>query len=271
LRTNLIDSLKECAPTGTGSSNHTWLRSVFVVSEVAIALVLLIVSGAFLRSFQKMRAVDPGYRPDHVLVAQYQLPSVNIPPHLPLMPSTAHRRSALEQTRSRRCRHHQRLARSRPFFSICIHDRGRVGRRLEAEIRSVRDYLRRLLQCHAYSGIRWPNLYRGRRIQRTLVAIVNQSMARHSWPGQRAIGKRMHIGTRRRGCRGQRSLVSSPIPRSARAMSLAPTSGISRRSNPPLLPASTPREAHQPRRWIHHDAFNSLTRAHDLYSALDRR
>src|SRR5260370_39278271 len=28
-----------------------------------------------------------------------------------------------------------------------------------------------------------------------LVVIVNQSMARHSWPGQRAIGKRMHIGS----------------------------------------------------------------------------
>jgi hypothetical protein len=28
-----------------------------------------------------------------------------------------------------------------------------------------------------------------------LVIIVNQSMAKHSWPGQRAIGKRMHVGT----------------------------------------------------------------------------
>ena len=45
-----------------------------MVAEIAIALVLLTVAGAFLRSFQKMRAVDPGFRPDHVLVAGYQLP-----------------------------------------------------------------------------------------------------------------------------------------------------------------------------------------------------
>ena len=74
LRTNLIESLKEGARIGTGASSHAWLRSTLVVSEIAIALVLLTVSGAFLRSFQKMRAVDPGFRPDHVLVAGYQLP-----------------------------------------------------------------------------------------------------------------------------------------------------------------------------------------------------
>jgi putative ABC transport system permease protein len=74
LRTNLTDSLKEGAQTGTGSASHGRLRSALVVVEIAIALVLLTVSGAFLRSLQKMRAVDPGFRPDHVLVAAYQLP-----------------------------------------------------------------------------------------------------------------------------------------------------------------------------------------------------
>ena len=32
-----------------------------------------------------------------------------------------------------------------------------------------------------------------------LVVIVNQSMARHSWPGKRAIGKRMHVGNPHKG------------------------------------------------------------------------
>src|SRR5260370_38920692 len=36
--------------------------------------MLLITSGTFLRSFQKMRAVNPGFRPDHVLIGGYQLP-----------------------------------------------------------------------------------------------------------------------------------------------------------------------------------------------------
>src|SRR4029077_19478643 len=74
LRTNPSQGLKEGAGTGTGASNLSWLRSALVVSEIAAALVLLTVSGAFLRSFQKMRAVDPGFRPDHVLIAEYQFP-----------------------------------------------------------------------------------------------------------------------------------------------------------------------------------------------------
>ncbi len=79
LRTNLTESLKEGARAGTGASSHSRLRSALVVAEIAIALVLLTVSGAFLRSFQKMRAVDPGFRPDHVLVAGYKLPVKQYP------------------------------------------------------------------------------------------------------------------------------------------------------------------------------------------------
>src|SRR6266566_581036 len=79
LRTNLVESLKEGAQAASGSTSHSWLRSFLVVSEVAIALVLLTVSGMFLRSLQKMQEVDPGFRPDHALVAGYQLPVQQYP------------------------------------------------------------------------------------------------------------------------------------------------------------------------------------------------
>ena len=77
LRINLIATLKEGAQAG--STSHTWLRSALVVAEVAIALVLLTVSGMFLRSLQKMLAVNPGFRSDHALVAEYQLPLQQYP------------------------------------------------------------------------------------------------------------------------------------------------------------------------------------------------
>ncbi|MGH9567554.1 MAG: FtsX-like permease family protein, partial [Candidatus Angelobacter sp.] len=72
-RTNLTQSLKEGSQTGTGARSHSWLRSSLVVSEIGIALVLLTVSGAFLRSFEKMRGIDPGFDPGHVLVGHYRL------------------------------------------------------------------------------------------------------------------------------------------------------------------------------------------------------
>src|SRR5882724_1247991 len=74
LRTSVNETLKEGGRTGTVSGGHVWLRSALVASEIAIALVLLAASGLLLRSFEKMLAVDLGFRPDHVLTASYSLP-----------------------------------------------------------------------------------------------------------------------------------------------------------------------------------------------------
>jgi len=49
-------------------------RTALVAGEIAVALVLLATSGLFLRSFEKMLAVDLGFRPDHLLTASYSLP-----------------------------------------------------------------------------------------------------------------------------------------------------------------------------------------------------
>jgi len=74
LRTNVNDSLKEGGRTGSAGGGHARLRSALVIGEIAIALVLLTACGLLLRSFQKMREVDLGFRPDHTLVANYSLP-----------------------------------------------------------------------------------------------------------------------------------------------------------------------------------------------------
>jgi len=51
-----------------GYARHSWW------AEIAVALVLLTVSGLLLRSFQKMRDVKLGFRPDNMLAALYVLP-----------------------------------------------------------------------------------------------------------------------------------------------------------------------------------------------------
>src|SRR6185312_3070915 len=73
IRTNVNESLKEGGRAGSGGG-HARLRSALVVSEIAVALVLLTASGLLLRSFDKMRQTDLGYQPDHTLVASFSLP-----------------------------------------------------------------------------------------------------------------------------------------------------------------------------------------------------
>lgn len=48
-----------------------------VVAQVALALVLLAGSGLLVRTFQALRAVDPGFEPEGVLVAEFSVPSAS--------------------------------------------------------------------------------------------------------------------------------------------------------------------------------------------------
>lgn len=77
-RTSVNETLKEGGRTGS-AGGHAWLRSSLVVGEIATALVLLAGAGLLLRSFEKMRSVDLGYRADHVLSASYSLPRKQYP------------------------------------------------------------------------------------------------------------------------------------------------------------------------------------------------
>jgi putative ABC transport system permease protein len=51
------------------------VRGLFVVAEVALAIVLLVGAGLLLKSFQKLQEVDPGFRPENLLTMQISLPS----------------------------------------------------------------------------------------------------------------------------------------------------------------------------------------------------
>jgi putative ABC transport system permease protein len=71
-RTDLNLTLKE---TGRGGSFHgRGLRSALMVSEVALAIVLLVGAGLLVRSFFNLIYVDPGYRADNMLTARISLP-----------------------------------------------------------------------------------------------------------------------------------------------------------------------------------------------------
>jgi putative ABC transport system permease protein len=73
-RTNLNEALKAGGRGDSGSSSHNRLRSVLIVSEVALSLVLLIGAGLMVRSFVEMLRADLGIKPENVLALQISLP-----------------------------------------------------------------------------------------------------------------------------------------------------------------------------------------------------
>src|SRR5439155_5662534 len=78
-KTDLNEALKEGGRGSSEGFHGNRVRSLLVVSEVALSLVLLISAGLMIRSFLLLREVDPGFEPDRVLAMDMSLPNVNYP------------------------------------------------------------------------------------------------------------------------------------------------------------------------------------------------
>src|SRR6516162_8904939 len=194
IRTSVNETLKEGGRTRTSGSGHARLRSALVVAEIAVALTLLTASGLLLRSFEKMRDVKLGFRPDNTLAALYVLPQQQY-----------RRQSAIDE-----------------FTKTLLSDLGQLPGVDAVGITSflpaagnnwgtvftIEGYVpgaglnmaaMSLVESDPFEalGIR---LLRGRVFTESdnagsqLVAIVNRKMAEHYWPGQDPIGKRLRRG-----------------------------------------------------------------------------
>ncbi|HVT16726.1 MAG TPA: ABC transporter permease [Thermoanaerobaculia bacterium] len=74
--------LKEGGSQASAERHRYHVRNLLVISEVALALVLLIGAGLMVRSFQSLLAVDPGFNPADVLTLRMSLPQRKYPdPH----------------------------------------------------------------------------------------------------------------------------------------------------------------------------------------------
>src|SRR5499427_2955218 len=68
-------ALNDSARGNTASRSRHRMRRLLMAGQVALALMLLIASGLMVRSFQKMRNVDPGFNPTSVMTFSVALPA----------------------------------------------------------------------------------------------------------------------------------------------------------------------------------------------------
>lgn len=195
LRTNVSETMKEGLQSGTGRSGHSWLRSALVVAELAIALVLVTASAAFLRSFQKMRAVDPGFRADHVVVAGFQLPLKQYPSQAS---ADLFSHEVLDKLAAKPGVRAAAIASAVPgsesFAKSAYTVEGETASnwklRFAAFISTDGDYFQ-TMTIPLLAGRYFTDADRS---GAPAVVIINESMAKRCWPGESAIGKHFHAG-----------------------------------------------------------------------------
>jgi len=183
-------ALKTGGRTSTGARQY--LRPGLVVTEAALALVLLVAAGLFLRSFAGLETVDPGFEPRAVVTAAYTLPPGYSDPEK----QAAFVREVLNQLHAANNVSAASIGRPIPFGNDSEGGAFRIeGRNLgagEAIPHGNRGwvtpgYLRTL-------GIR---LERGRffndldRAGTEPVAVIDDKLARQYWPGEDPIGRRI--------------------------------------------------------------------------------
>lgn len=179
-------------------------RRVLVVTEVALALVLLVAAGLLLHSMQLLLAVDPGFKPDHLLTLQVQSSGHQFD-DLPSAPGAgdALRRRFFEQALEAVRRVPGVKAAGFTSFLVLSDDQpvmGMYGARFENDGpdggRNVFRYAVSPQYCQAMGIALRRGRYLDERDSETApyAAVISESLARSQFPGQDPMGKRLHVG-----------------------------------------------------------------------------
>ena len=78
-RLDLIDALKDGSRTAGAGRGSQRLRQALVVTQIALALVLLVGAGLMARSFLNLSGVEPGFDGDNLLTLEYRVPRNKYP------------------------------------------------------------------------------------------------------------------------------------------------------------------------------------------------
>jgi putative ABC transport system permease protein len=197
LRTNVNANLKEGGRSGSEGSGHARLRSALVITEIAIALVLLTASCLLLRSFEKMRTVDLGYRPDHVTIASYSLPQKQYPKQAQVDSFNRALLEKLDQLPGVTASALTSLAPSQgannnQTFVVEGYTPPKGG---DMNLATVSHVKGKFFPALGIALLRGRFFTEADRHGSQLALIVNHKLAQHFWPGQDPIGKHLRIGT----------------------------------------------------------------------------
>lgn len=192
-RSELRDMLVAGGPRSTDGRGRGRLQSGLVVTQMALAVTLLVGAGLLVRSLWTLQGEDPGFRADHVLAVQIAPPATKYGEQAEI--------DALHQTLHRRL---GALPGVHAVASVSILPMGNnyIGFRFQVEDRpppepgteptaAVRTVTPGYFETIGTPLLHGRPFHRSDREDAPRVVIVSRSLARRWWPGSSAVGRRI--------------------------------------------------------------------------------
>ncbi|HMX29503.1 MAG TPA: ABC transporter permease [Blastocatellia bacterium] len=191
-KVDLNEALKQSGGRSGAGAGHRRLRSALVVTEIALALVLLVGAGLLIQTFLKLRALDIGINAENVLTLRTQLPSEK---YGELPKRTAFYQQVLERVRALPGVRAAGYTTAVPL----TWKGGTTGFVIEGKTPQPGQDANNRQVTTGYFETMGVKLRQGRffdehdNAQSQPVVIINETMARQYWPGESAVGKRINL------------------------------------------------------------------------------
>ena len=199
-KTDLNQSLKEGGRTD-GNFNRQRALKLLVISEVAMSLILLIGAGLLINSFLRLRAVNPGFNPEHLLTLQISLPGGK---YRDQTQRTAFFQQVIERIETLPGVQSVGATNDLPLGGT-VFNRFFMSAEVEGHPSSATSLKEQPpsavfeISPNYFRALGTP-LQRGRFFtlqdsqQKTLTAIINETVAQRYFPGEDPVGKRIRVG-----------------------------------------------------------------------------
>ncbi|HEY1251611.1 MAG TPA: ABC transporter permease [Thermoanaerobaculia bacterium] len=191
---NPIESLKQGGRSDADAGSPA-VRGALVAAEVALALMLMVGAGLLVRSLGKLRGVDPGFEPRHLLLGTTSIPDARYP--------TPEARNAFYENVLERIRALPGVVAAGAINTVPLTEGGStqpvaIEGAPAATLAEQPEVAVRNLTPGTLAALRIP-LRRGRDFtaadseKSKPVILITEAMARKFWPGQDAVGKRLTL------------------------------------------------------------------------------
>jgi putative ABC transport system permease protein len=193
-RPDVNEALKDGARTGSGKHSrlgHFSRRNILVVTEIALALVLLVGAGLMIKSFARLQAIRTGFDPGNLMTMRVELPKYKDEAAVAFNEQLLARVASLPGVEAATVASSTPLSNNSAKTVMKIKGRDTEGAMNVVGVHSIGPDYFKALRIPLMRGRAFIETDRGKAPR---VAIINETAARKFWPDEDPVGKQLWVG-----------------------------------------------------------------------------